>query len=174
MKPTTVARTRHLEARRAQVVAAGLTSLMVGVFLTAFTLESLAADDPVLVKAVLSTHTNDEDKDHDTGIYVDVKTSDGSGKIAQCKNADNSGDDGTQYKNNSDHDVSLEIVSIGIKKSACKGFKVHMWQHTKGNDTWRFKPSVILSFSDGTTLLAEGGNTELKNDGASTDFSAPQ
>jgi hypothetical protein len=30
----------------------------------------------VLIKATLFTLTNDEDKDHDTGVCIDVKTSD--------------------------------------------------------------------------------------------------
>jgi hypothetical protein len=36
----------------------------------------------------------------------------------------------------------------------------------------RFKPSLILTISDRTTLLAEGGNVELKNDKAAVDFNA--
>lgn len=132
---------------------------------------ALADDQPVLVKAVLSTHTFN-DKDNDTGIYVDVKTADGTTIIAKCANADNSKDKSTEYKKNSDHTVNLEIVGNDIKKSSCRGFKVHMWQHTSGWETWRFKPSLILAFSDGTTLLAEAGNVELKNDKGAIDFNA--
>lgn len=131
-----------------------------------------ADDQPILVSAQLDTHTNDDDKDHDTGIYVDVKTSDRSGLICQCKNADNSGDDGTQYKDFSDHTVPLNIVAIGIKKSACAGFHVHMWQHTKGHDTWKFNATVLLKFSDGSNLHADVSNVKLVNDGASIDFDA--
>ena len=133
---------------------------------------ALAEDQPVLVKAVLSTHTYN-DKDNDTGIYVDVKTADGTAIIARCANADNSKDNRTEYKKNSDHTVNLAIIATSIKKSACKGFKVHMWQHTSGWETWRFKPFVTLTFSDGATLLAEAGNVELKNDKAAIDFNAP-
>jgi len=129
-------------------------------------------DQPILVNAKLITHTNDDGKDHDTGIFVIVKTSDGSAVIAKCSNADNSADDGTKYQSESDHTVNLEIVSTSMKKSACRGFNVHMWQHTNGRDTWLFKPSVLLTFSDGSTLVAEGSNTKLKNDKASTDFRA--
>ena len=132
----------------------------------------LADDQPVLVKAVLNTHTFN-DKDNDTGIYVDVKTADGTAIIARCAKADNSKDKSTEYKKNSDHTVNLEIIGTGVRKSSCKGFKVHMWQRTSGWETWRFKPSLTLTFSDVTTLLADGGNVELKNDKAAIDFNAP-
>lgn len=131
-----------------------------------------AEDQPVLVKAVLSTHTYN-DKDNDTGVFVDVKIGDGSGMIAKCANADNSRSSSTEYKKNSDHTINLEIVASGIKKDACKKFKVHLWQHTSGWETWRLKPSVTLTFSDGTTLVAQGGDVELKNDKGAADFSAP-
>jgi hypothetical protein len=136
-------------------------------------LGAVAEDQPVLVKATLSTHTYN-DKDNDTGIYVDVKTADGAGMIAKCTNADNSKGRRTEYKKNSDHTVNLEIIATAIKKSACKAFKVHMWQRTSGWETWHVKPSVTLTFSDGSTLLAESGDVELKNDKGATDFSAPE
>jgi hypothetical protein len=132
-----------------------------------------AFDDPVLVGATFHSHTNNEDKDHDTGIYLKVMTSDGSGIIAHADNRDNSGDDGTQYKDGSDHEFGLDIDARAIRRSACKAFLVHMWIHTHGNDTWRFNGWVRLDFSDGTNLVANLGNSELKNDGASTDFAAP-
>jgi len=149
-----------------------LISTIAAVASLLFWSNALAEDQAVLVKAVLTTHTYN-DKDNDTGVFVDVTKADGTDLIAKCANADNSKDKSTEYKKNSDHAVNLEILVTGIKKSACKGFKVHMWQHTSGWETWRFKPSVILTFSDGATLVAEGGNVELKNDKAATDFSAP-
>lgn len=131
------------------------------------------ADDPILLKAELFTHTNNEDKDHDTGINISVKPADGSGEIAYCSDAEDSSTDATQYKDGSDHTVPLTIRTPGVKKSACKGFKVHMSISTHGgagHDTWRFNAKVILSFSDNTNLIAAIDNVELKNDGAATDF----
>ena len=133
-----------------------------------------ASDDPVLVGATFHSHTNNEDKDHDTGVYVKVSSSDGSGIIAHADNRDNSGDDGTQYKDNSDHEFGLDIDARAIRKSACRGFLVHLWINTPGNDTWRLNGWVRLDFSDGSNFVANLGNTELKNDGASVDFSSPQ
>jgi hypothetical protein len=127
-------------------------------------------DEPVLLKATFFSHTNDENKDHDTGVYVQAKTSDGSSLIAHADNRDNSGDDGTEYKDGSDHQFDLDIDALGVKKSACQKFKVHVWIHTRGHDTWRFNGRVVLYFSDGTNLVVNRDGVELKNDGASTDF----
>lgn len=132
------------------------------------------SDEPVLLKATFFSHTKDEDKDHDTGIYVKVTTSDGSSIIAHADNRDNSGDDGTQYKDGSDHQFDLEADGVGMAKSSCKGFNVRVMIHTHGNDTWRFNGRVVLQFSDKSNLVASRDSIELKNDGASTDWSAPK
>jgi hypothetical protein len=131
------------------------------------------AQGPVLIKATFFSHTNDEDKDHDTGVYVTVSGSDGSNTIAHADNRDNSGDDGTQYKDGSDHQFDLDLDAPGIDKQSCHGAKIHVYIHTHGHDTWRFNSRVVLYFSDHTNITAASGNVELKNDGAATDFSAP-
>jgi hypothetical protein len=131
------------------------------------------AQGPVLIKATFFSHTNDEDKDHDTGIYITVTGADGQTTIAHADNRDNSGDDGTQYKDGSDHQFDLDLDSPGMDKGSCKGFRVHMYVHTHGHDTWRFNGRAVLYFSDHSNITANIDHVELKNDGASTDFSAP-
>jgi hypothetical protein len=91
--------------------------------------------DPVLTKAAFSSHTLDEDKDHDTGIYVKVRTKNGKTLIAHVDNRDNSGDDGTQYKDQSDHSFNLDIDADGLTYSRAEGAKVEVCIHTKGTDT---------------------------------------
>src|SRR5205085_9441238 len=86
-------------------------------------------DEPVLIKATFFSHTNDDDKDHDTGVYVKVRTSDGSSMIAHADNRDNSGDDGTQYKDGSDHQFDLDLDAPGLGKSSARNFKVQVCQH---------------------------------------------
>ena len=132
--------------------------------------EKTMADEPVLIKATFFSHTNDDDKDHDTGIYINVRSNDGTMVIAHVNNADNSGDDGTQYKDGSDHQCDLSLDAPGLHKSACAGFRTHLWIHTHGNDTWKFNGRLVLYFSDGSNLSADLGNTELKNDGAAVDW----
>lgn len=128
---------------------------------------------PALIKATLFTHTNDEDKDHDTGVYVTVTSADGQTTIAHADNRDNSGDDGTQYKDGSDHQFDLDLDSPGMEKDSCKGYRVHVYIHTHGHDTWRFNGRLVLYFTDHSNITASIDNVELKNDGASTDVSAP-
>jgi hypothetical protein len=98
---------------------------------------------------------------------------DGTTTIAHADNRDNSGDDGTQYKDGSDHQFDLDLDSPGISKAACQHYAVHMRIHTHGNDTWRFNGRVVLYFSDGTNITAFLGDTQLENEGASTGFNAP-
>ncbi|MGO9254977.1 MAG: hypothetical protein ACLQU1_01545 [Bryobacteraceae bacterium] len=139
------------------------------------------ADDGVLTKATLFTHTNDEDKDWNTCILVEVKTPDGD-LIAHAYNADCSNADGSQYKDGSDHQFDLAIDSPGLARNFAKGFKVHMWQETHGgagHDTWRFNVHVILFFSGGApNLTGSRDGIELKSNGTgdrpSTDFSNAQ
>ena len=124
----------------------------------------------VLLKATFFSHTNDDDKDHDTGIYIKVKAEDGT-VIAHADNRDNSGDDGTQYKDNSDHQFDLEIDAVGIEKKDVGKFTVEVCIHTNGNDTWKMRSRVQLMFSDKKPLTASGGDVKLVNEGACTSYS---
>jgi hypothetical protein len=130
---------------------------------------------PTLVRAELFTLTGDGDnKDHDTGIFVSVKTADGKMQLASISNADSSGKDMTEYNDDSYHIVPLGIDAPGASKANCDQFTVHMWIKTNGDDTWDIDLArVTLYFSDSTNLIAEKPNFQLVNDGASTDFISP-
>jgi hypothetical protein len=129
---------------------------------------------PALLRADLYTLTGDGDnKDHDTGIFVSVKTADGSAQLASISNADSSGKDMTEYNDDSWHIVPLVVEAPGAAKSQCANFRVHLSQKTNGNDTWDIDVArVTLYFSDGSNLVAEQLNFQLVDDGAATDFSA--
>ncbi|MEO6390768.1 MAG: hypothetical protein ABIP75_02880 [Pyrinomonadaceae bacterium] len=130
------------------------------------------ADEPVLIKATFFSHTNDDNKDHDTGIYVKVRTADGSSMIAHADNRDNSGDDGTEYKDYSDHQFDLDLDAAGISKSDASKFRVQVCQHTHGHDTWKMNGRVVLYFSNKTNLVASQDGVTMENDGACVDFVA--
>ena len=156
-----------------------ITSLLLltgGLLVSGFIAESVAdptraaAAEPVLIKATFFSHTNDDNKDHDTGVYVRVKTSDGSSMIAHADNRDNSGDDGTEYKDGSDHQFDLDLDAAGLEKSSAANFRVQVCQHTHGHDTWKFNGRVVLFFSDKSNLVSSRDGIELKNDGACADF----
>ena len=128
--------------------------------------------EPTLERAELFTLTGDGDnKDHDTGIYVSVKTADGSTELASINGADSSGKDMTEYNDDSSHIVPLVIDAPGTTKGQSSGYRVHMWIKTNGDDTWDIDVArTTLYFSDGTNLVAEQTGFQLVNDGASTDF----
>jgi len=128
--------------------------------------------EPTLERAELFTLTGDGDnKDHDTGIYVSVKTADGSTELASINGADSSGKDMTEYNDDSSRIVPLVIDAPGTTKGQSSGYRVHMWIKTNGDDTWDIDVArTTLYFSDGTNLVAEQTGFQLVNDGASTDF----
>ncbi|MGW2956197.1 hypothetical protein [Streptomyces eurythermus] len=127
-----------------------------------------------LSRAELFTLTGDGDnKDHDTGIYITVKTSDEKSLLASINNADSSGKDMTTYNDDSHHIVPLVVEAPGARKSDCSGFRVRMWIKTNGNDNWTIDVArVTLYFSDGTTLVAEKLGFNLDGDGASAEFAS--
>ena len=82
---------------------------------------------PVLIRADLQTHTGNDNKDHDTGIYLVARSADGSTQLASCSNADNSGSDSTEYNDQSDHVVKLQTDSPGVFHDACSKFTLQLW-----------------------------------------------
>jgi len=129
--------------------------------------------EPTLVAAELITHTDGDNKDHDTTIFATVTTKDETSLLAQVLNADSSGTNATEYNDESVHTVKLVAESVGANESDSDGFKVRLAIQTNGHDTWKFDAQVILYFSDGTDLFAERQNISLVNDHAEVVFSAP-
>lgn len=127
-------------------------------------------NDPTLQRAELWTHTNDDNKDHDTGIYVCITTHDSNVELARMNNADYSADDRTEYSDYSEHIVDVPVVSAGTKMSQASGFKVNIRQATNGNDTWKFHAKVTLYFSDGRFISKTKDHIVLRNDNAEVDF----
>ncbi|HEY4302856.1 MAG TPA: hypothetical protein VGM82_00205 [Gemmatimonadaceae bacterium] len=130
--------------------------------------------EPVLTKAVLFTHTNDDDKDHDTCIYVKATTSDGQTLIAHADKRECSSDASTHYDDNSDHQFALDIDADGLDKSATKGFNVALSQETHGgagHDTWKFNARLVLYFSDKSNFTAQIDSATMVNNGGHVEFS---
>jgi hypothetical protein len=138
-------------------------------------------EEPILLKATLFTHTNNEDKDHDTGVFVEVRNADGSSLIGKAYDRDDTNDDGGQYKDNSDHQFDLDLGdAVGMSKSSCHQFQAKIWQQTHngaGHDTWKFTATLVLTFSDHTNITATKSDISLVSRGTgdrpSVTFSAP-
>src|SRR5437899_3351083 len=90
--------------------------------------KSLDTDQPALLKADFFSETGDDNKDHDTGVWVTVKTEDETILLAHVDNADNSGSDATEYNDGSKHTINLTVDSPGAPRDKCLNFKVHLKQ----------------------------------------------
>lgn len=143
--------------------------------------------EPTLVRAVLHTHTKNEDRDHDTGIFVEVTERDGHTDLAKIGNAlACCGQFG--YGDNTNNDLDIPLEKPGILKSACQGFKFRMgilaaggifgkdtftgeiqgWKIfsvSGGNDTWKFDAWLTLYFSDGSNLQSNKLDQTLSSQG---------
>lgn len=148
-----------------------MTKMMFGCIATLLLVAAVSpaqAADPVLLKATVTTHTNDDDKDHDTCVFAEIKNAAGDSIIAHAENHECSSDDSKQYKDGSDHAFDLAVDGVGMAKDDVRGFTVHMWQEThggRGHDTWKFNATVTLSFSDRTTLVAQVKNVTFSSNG---------
>ncbi len=135
-----------------------------------------------LQSAVLRTHTNGDDKDHDTGIYVDVHDN-GGNTIAYIGNAERSDDDSKHYNDGSDHSFDVPLSEGTVLKSDCTNFKWRMGIQASGpnwiiklggtpednpgggNDQWQFDAWLTLNFGDGTFFTTDKLGQTLNSTG---------
>lgn len=128
----------------------------------------LVKSSALLTRAEFWSHTNNDNKNKDTGVYVYVNG--GATALAQIENADDSEKDPTEYKNGSDHTIALTLLSPGSTKDECQNFTVRVKQKPAGEDTWKFNARVTLWFSDGTNLQKTMDGLVLENAGAEDHF----
>ena len=112
---------------------------------------------PTLAHAWVLFHTNDEDKDPDTDVWVTV-TNDKRTVVAHVQA--NFG----KFPDHSDRGPYSMIVRPEIEKRSLQHGGVTIRIQPNGNDTWRFNMLVVLRFSDNSTLAAEVPNLELTQD----------
>jgi hypothetical protein len=155
-------------------------------------LSAVAPEGARLVRAELLTHTNTDNKDKDTCIYVFVTTKDTASLLARIVRADCSANDSTEYNDGSDHFIELVVQNVAATIDASRGFQVTIGVVTtcpffdiplignpfcQGNDRWLFDAQVVLYFSDGSTLFAQMRGLNLtasdENILVTTVFNAP-
>jgi hypothetical protein len=119
-----------------------------------------------LTTAEFFSHTNDDNKDKDTGVFVEVKTKNGNTLLAEINDADNSTRDETEYNDGSEHVIPLVVKSTGSTKEECAAFKVRVRSKANGNDKWKFNARLTLGFSDGTNLVKSKDDIELNSRGS--------
>jgi hypothetical protein len=108
----------------------------------------------LLNNASVQFRTNDENKDHDTNVTIEVR--DKIGQLA-ARVSDTFGPFNDQT---SSGPYQLEVLNR-IDSSALDGGNVLIRIDPKGNDTWRFNFIVELHMEDGSLLSASADGIEL-------------
>src|SRR5690349_17731798 len=97
-----------------------------------------------LTMAELVSHTNDDAKEKDSGIYVYVRTKSKATVLASVEDADRSEQETSKYEPGSDHRLRLSLTSPGSTKEDCRKFLVTVKLKSNADDKWKFDGSVVL------------------------------
>jgi hypothetical protein len=108
----------------------------------------------MLDNASVQFRTNDDDKDHDTNVTIEVR--DRVGHLA----ARMSDTVGPFHDQTSNGPFPLEILNK-VDSAALQGGNVLIRVDPKGNDTWRFNFIVELHMDDGSTLTSSADGVEV-------------
>jgi len=126
--------------------------------------------DPTLTGATITFQTNDDDKNDDTSILVDIDALLPRGRTVVAQITGLFGN----FSNNSETGpFALPVLITGVTRDQFKGGSVtiSISVYSKyGDDTWRFNFLVDLIFSDGAHLLARANGIELTQDSPSQSF----
>ncbi len=108
----------------------------------------------MLDNASVQFRTNDDDKDHDTNVTIEVR--DKVGHLA----ARVSDTFGPFHDQTSGGPYQLEILNR-VDSAALQGGNVLIRIDPKGHDTWRFNFIVELHMNDGSTFTASADGVEV-------------
>jgi hypothetical protein len=109
-----------------------------------------------LTGGTVTFHTNDDDKDYNTSVTVNVLL--GETRVAGTRNLF------ANFRNNSDDGpFALMVWNTAITRDELlkRGGAVLIYIAPSGNDTWRFNFLVDLIFSDGAHLISRANGVEL-------------
>ena len=119
--------------------------------------------DPFLTRASVTFHTNDDDKDNDTLVEVEVRLSDGT---VVAKLSDHLG----HFPDHSDAGPFVLLMVHPTRRSQLRTGSVNILAFANTTfppfghgDTWRFNFVVNLLFDDGAHLLARANGVQLKS-----------
>jgi hypothetical protein len=117
--------------------------------------------EPILTGATITFQTNDDDKNDDTRVVVDVDALLPRGKTVVAQIA---GEFATFGNNSEAGPFALPVLISGVTRDQFKAGSVTIRIITHGDDTWRFNFVIDLIFSDGAHLLARANGIELTQD----------
>jgi hypothetical protein len=111
-------------------------------------------EEPILTSALVSFHTNDDDKDADSAVMVDLRSSSGPTNAGPATRELNDvavlpAMSGLFPDGSNQGPFQMKLTGT-TKKSRFKYGLCLIWFYPNGHDTWRFNMSLELSFSDGT------------------------
>jgi hypothetical protein len=118
---------------------------------------------PVIVNGLqVLFHTNDEDKDNDTGLSVTIA----NGSVAEWHQTQNE-----KYVDNSDH--VKELTPSAVRLDALKSQLLEICISPNGNDTWRFNVTLTGTPSDGSRYVFSANSIELTQDNRCRKWALP-
>jgi hypothetical protein len=124
--------------------------------------------DPLLTRASVIFHTNDDDKDNDTLVEIEVRLSDQRTVVAKLS------DYLAHFSDHSDAGPFTLIMVHPARRSQLRTGSVNILAFANTTlppfghgDTWRFNFVVDLLFDDGAHLLARSSGVQLKSRGVS-------
>jgi hypothetical protein len=123
--------------------------------------------DPTLTGATITFQTNDDDKNDDTRVLVDVDAPLRRGNTVVAEIA---GEFGTFGNDSEAGPFALSVLVPGVTRNQLKKGSVTIRTFTHGDDTWRFSFLLDLIFSDGAHLLARATGIELTQDSPPQSF----
>ena len=107
---------------------------------------------PIMVNDLqVGFHTNDENKDHDTGVSVTIQN------VTQWQQTQNE-----EYPDGSDRVKLLNPSSVPL--SSLTGHALELCISPVGNDTWRFNMTLSGNRSDGQRYFFSANSIELSQD----------
>ena len=124
--------------------------------------------DPTLTGVTITFQTNDDDKNDDTRVVVDVDALLPRGKTVVAQIAGEFG----KFGNDSEAGpFALCVLVPTVTRNQLKTGSVTIQIDTRGaDDTWRFNFLLDLIFSDGAHLLARANGIELTQDSPPQSF----
>jgi hypothetical protein len=105
----------------------------------------------------ITFHTNDENKDGDTGLLVEIKSQDGRvlARFQQSRNK--------EYRDGFTHTEQLQLFGPVFETDMANA-SLSMNISPNGNDTWRFDWKLDGTWSDGTPFSEAQSGLELDED----------
>jgi hypothetical protein len=111
-----------------------------------------------LSTATVRFHTNDDDKDPNTRLTIELRSR--AGVLV----ASTSGTFGTFGDGTDSGPINIPLTGAAADFESMPGGQLHLHVDPVGNDTWKFTGSLLLTFADGTAITGGTGNTSLSED----------